>query len=97
MTVETITRAVALAAGLLLLVASGTWASADCSSLPASALRTRPCNPQEECFNAIPKDLKGAQADARRKECSRLPTSGVCHGPETYNPQAECRQQQRKK
>jgi hypothetical protein len=97
MTVKTITRAIGFAAGLLVLVASGAWARTDCSSLPTSALRTRPCNPQAECLSAIPEDLRGAQADARRKECRRLPTSGVCHGPDTYDPQAECRQQQRRK
>lgn len=75
-----------------------TIASADnhCDSLPTSALRTRPCNPQEECLKAIPKDAKDPQLEARKKECSRLPTSGVCHGPETYNPQAECRAQKKK-
>lgn len=70
-------------------------ADSHCDSLPTSALRTRPCDPREECRKAIPADLKGPQLDARKKECSRLPTSGVCHGPDTYNPQAECRAQKK--
>lgn len=72
-------------------------ARTECDRLPTSALRARPCNPQEDCLKAIPKDAKGGQLEARRKECNRLPTSGVCHGPESYNPQAECREPQRKK
>lgn len=82
----------------LLVLGAAAVASADshCDSLPTSALRTRPCDPREECLKAIPTDMKGPQLDARRKECSRLPTSGVCHGPDTYNPQAECRAQKQK-
>jgi hypothetical protein len=93
----TIRRAFSMAGGTIALAATLAWASADCSSLPTSALRERTCNPQQECFNAIPKNAKGPQLEARRKECSRLPTTGVCHGPDTYNPQAECRAPQRKK
>jgi hypothetical protein len=41
--------------------------------------------------------LKGSALDAARKDCQRLPTSGTCYGPETYNPQAECRERTTKK
>jgi hypothetical protein len=97
MTKQAIARAVRMAAGLTLIIAGTAWAKGDCSSLPPSALRTRSCNPQAECLKAIPKDLKGRQAEARRKECSRMPEKGVCHGPDTYNPQAECREGPRKR
>jgi hypothetical protein len=90
-------RAAGIAVGVLLGSATLASAAADCGSLPTSALRTRSCNPQAECLAAIAKDAKPEEAEARRKQCSRLPTTGVCHGPETYNPQAECRQQQRRK
>jgi hypothetical protein len=89
-------RAAGIAVGFTLLLATGPAASVDCSALPTSALRARPCDPRKECLDAIPKEVKGARADARRQECNRLPTRGVCHGPETYDPQAECWQQRKR-
>jgi hypothetical protein len=66
-----------------------------CDSLPRSALKERKCNPQAECLASLPKD--GKASATRQKECRRLPTSGVCHGPDQYDPQAECRTSSRKK
>jgi hypothetical protein len=41
--------------------------------------------------------LKGPALDAARKDCQRLPTGGTCYGPDTYNPQAECRERTTRK
>lgn len=89
---------VVAAFAVLALVAAPVAASASsqCDALPRSALRTRPCNPRAECLAAIAKDVKGPAREARQGECERLPASGVCHGPDRYDPQAECRQQRRK-
>ena len=64
----------------------------DCASLPTTAQKARSCNPQAECLAQVEKSLKGFALDASRRDCQRLPTSGTCYGPETYNPQAECRE-----
>jgi hypothetical protein len=69
----------------------------DCSALPNSAQRARTCNPQEECLAKVAKKLKGPGLAAAKRDCQRLPTSGTCYGPDTFNPQAECREQSRKK
>jgi len=69
----------------------------DCSALPSSAQRARTCNPQQQCLAQVEGQLKGPALEAARKDCQRLPTSGTCYGPETFNPQAECREQQGKK
>ena len=45
----------------------------------------------------VQRNLKGAALDAARKDCQRLPTSGTCYGPDSYNPQAECRERTTKK
>ena len=37
------------------------------------------CNPQKECM-ARAADLKGAAAEAAKRDCSRMPTSGTCYG-----------------
>lgn len=66
----------------------------DCGSLPASAQRARSCNPQQECVIKVEQRLKGPALDAARRDCQRLPTGGTCYGPETYNPQVECRERQ---
>ncbi len=84
-------------AALALVLAAPVAASAkDCEALPRSALKERDCNPQAECYASIPKDAKVGALEARKKECSRLPKSGVCHGPDRYDPQAECRSARRK-
>jgi hypothetical protein len=80
-------------AWVLLAAAPVPGLAASCDALPRSALRTRACNPQQECLKAIPKGVADAALAGRRKECERLPTSGLCHGPEAYDPQAECRAQ----
>jgi hypothetical protein len=41
--------------------------------------------------------FKGGALDTARRDCARLPTAGTCYGPETYNPQAECRERQGKR
>ena len=69
----------------------------DCGSLPTSAQKARTCNPQQECLAQMESKMKGFALDSARKDCQRLPTSGTCYGPETYNPQAECREGQGKK
>ena len=62
-----------------------------CDSLPRSALKTRTCNPQADCLGTIQKALQGPARNAREKECSRLPTRGMCYGPDKYDPQADCK------
>ena len=37
------------------------------------------CNPQQECM-ARAAGLKGAAAEAAKRDCSRMPTSGTCFG-----------------
>jgi hypothetical protein len=69
----------------------------DCGSLPTSAQKARTCNPQQECVAQVESKLKGQALDAARRDCQRLPTGGTCYGPETYNPQAECRERTTRK
>src|SRR5262245_32988614 len=66
----------------------------DCTRLPTATHRPRPCNPRQECLGLLRTDLSGAALDAARNDCTRLPTSGTCYGPDTYDPQAECRARQ---
>ena len=89
---------------LLLLVAAVALAALpaaaqprDCGALPSSAQKARTCNPQQECVAQVEGKLKGAALDSARKDCQRLPTSGTCYGPDTYNPQAECRERTTRK
>ncbi|PYM21295.1 MAG: hypothetical protein DMD81_00120 [Candidatus Rokuibacteriota bacterium] len=63
----------------------------ECSKLPASALRPRPCNPQAECLRLISKNVPEKERAARQRDCQNQPTSGTCYGPEAYNPQEECK------
>jgi hypothetical protein len=69
----------------------------DCGSLPSSAQKARTCNPQQECVAQVEGKLKGPALESARRDCQRLPTSGTCYGPDTYNPQAECREAQGKR
>ena len=69
----------------------------DCGSLPTSAQRSHTCNPRQECVAKVESKLKGPALDAARKDCQRLPSSGTCYGPDTYNPQAECRERTTRK
>jgi len=64
----------------------------DCGALPSSAQKARTCNPQQECVAQLEGKLKGLALESGRKDCQRLPTSGTCYGPDTFNPQAECRE-----
>jgi len=86
-----------LFASLLLAPLPAAAQPVDCSSLPTSAQRARTCNPQQECLAQVERRLKGRGQDAARRDCQRLPTTGTCYGPDTYNPQAECRERQGKK
>jgi len=69
----------------------------DCGALPSSAQKARTCNPQQECVAQLEGKLKGPALESGRKDCQRLPTSGTCYGPDTFNPQADCREGQGKK
>ena len=86
-----------LGAALLLAPLAAPAPAQDCASLPTSAQRARTCNPQQECLARVEQRLKGSGLDAARRDCGRLPTAGTCYGPETYNPQAECRERQGKR
>jgi len=84
----------ALLATLLMAPAARAADPQDCTRLPSATHRPRPCNPREECLALLRADLRGAALDAARNDCARLPTSGTCYGPDTYDPQAECRARQ---
>jgi hypothetical protein len=87
-----------LALAALLVIARPAAAPAqDCSKLPGSAQRARTCNPQRECLAQVERTLKGPALESGRRDCQRLPTSGTCYGPETYSPQAECLDRQRRR
>jgi hypothetical protein len=89
--------ALALLAALLLGAASpAAGQSQDCSSLPASAQKARSCSPRQECLAQVERRLAGPALESARHDCQRLPASGTCYGPETYSPQAECRERQSK-
>lgn len=45
-----------------------------------SARKPYPCNPQQECL-ARAAGLKGAAAEAAKRDCRRMPTTGTCFGP----------------
>jgi hypothetical protein len=62
-----------LAAGLLLTVAPAFAHAAGGDRKPYT------CNPQKECL-ARAAGLKGAAAEAAKRDCSRMPTSGTCYG-----------------
>ena len=49
--------------------------------------RPYPCNPQQECL-ARAAQLKGAAAEAARRDCSRMPTAGTCYGAPADTPGA---------
>ena len=83
----------ALAAALSIAPVAAHAQPRDCDALPTSAQRPRPCNPQQECLVKVQKTLAGSTLASAQEGCRRMPTSGTCYGPETYNPQAECRKQ----
>jgi hypothetical protein len=86
-------RASIVLASWLLAAPAAAWAQ-DCSNLPATAQRARQCNPQQECMAKVEQRFKGPALEAARRDCARLPPAGTCYGPETYSPQAECRERQ---
>lgn len=70
----------------------------DCMSLPTEAQRPRVCNPRTECISQVTLRFQGQTGlQDTKQNCQRMPTSGTCYGPETYNPQAECLARQQKK
>jgi hypothetical protein len=78
----------ALAAG----VASASADRAGCEALPTTARRPRACNPQEECLKLTARRQEGrATSQNALGDCRRLPATGVCYGPDVYDPRAECR------
>jgi hypothetical protein len=81
-----------LAAALALAALPAAAQPKDCGALPSSAQKARTCNPQQECVAQLEGKLKGLALESGRKDCQRLPTSGTCYGPDTFNPQAECRE-----
>jgi hypothetical protein len=92
------TRVLVLAtAAIALAVLPAAAQPRDCGNLPSSAQKARTCNPQQECVAQVEGKLKGPALESARRDCQRLPTSGTCYGPDTYNPQAECREAQGKK
>ncbi|HXH84209.1 MAG TPA: hypothetical protein VNN07_14985 [Candidatus Tectomicrobia bacterium] len=90
-------RLLPLVAALAVLAAPGVVAAQrqDCAALPTSAPKARACNPRQECL-AKAAHLAGPAQERARRDCERMPTSGTCYGPDTYNPQAECRERQRR-
>jgi hypothetical protein len=90
------TRVALLLCALVLAPAMAAAQSQDCSRLPTSAQRARTCNPQQQCLAQVERTLKGPALESGRRDCQRLPTTGTCYGPETYNPQAECRERARR-
>ena len=92
------TRVVLLVLAALALSALPALAQpSDCGALPSAAQKAHTCNPQQQCLAQVEGKLKGPALDSARKDCQRLPTSGTCYGPDTFNPQAECREAQSKK
>jgi hypothetical protein len=89
--------AVSILFASLLLALPASAQTQECSKLPASAQRARACNPRQECLAQVERSLKGPALESGRRDCQRLPTSGTCYGPETYSPQAECQERQRRK
>ncbi|HET7342342.1 MAG TPA: hypothetical protein VFL90_12845 [Methylomirabilota bacterium] len=83
---------VLLLAALALGAAPALAQPSECSALPSSAQRAHTCNPRQQCLAQVEGKLKGAALESARKDCQRLPTSGTCYGPDTFNPQAECRE-----
>jgi hypothetical protein len=70
---------VALAALLVIAPVAQAGGRGDGDRKPSS------CNPQKECM-ARAAGLKGAAAEAAKRDCSRMPTSGTCYGAPTDAP-----------
>lgn len=66
----------AVSIAVALLVASAPLAHA--SGREGGGRKPYPCNPQQECLARAAR-LQGAAADAARRDCSRMPTSGTCY------------------
>ena len=69
-------RLIAPLAVTLLVVASP---AAYAAGRDGGARKPYACNPQKEC-QARAARLKGAAAEAAKRDCERMPTSGTCFG-----------------
>jgi len=76
-------RLAAVAAAALLLIAAPPLAHA--AGEGDGGRKPYPCNPQKECM-ARAAGLKGAAAEAAKRDCSRMPTSGTCYGSSVDTP-----------
>ena len=72
-------RVVLIAAALALVVATPPLAYA--GGRDAGNGKPYKCNPQAECLARANK-LQGPAADAARRDCGRMPTSGTCFSPD---------------
>ncbi len=70
-------RVVPVLAAMLLLAAAPPFAHA--ADRGDGGRKPYACNPQKECM-ARAAGLKGAAAEAAKRDCSRMPTSGTCFG-----------------
>jgi hypothetical protein len=74
--------AAAVAAALLLIAAPPL---AHAAGQGDGGRKPYPCNPRKECM-ARATDLKGAAAEAAKRDCSRMPTEGTCYGSSADTP-----------
>ena len=74
--------AVVVAAALLLIAAPPL---AHAAGQGDGGRKPYPCNPQKECM-ARAADLKGAAAEAAKRDCRRMPTEGTCYGSSVDTP-----------
>ena len=65
--------AAVLAVGLVVVSAPFAYAAGHDGRKPYA------CNPQKECL-ARAANLKGSAAEAAKRDCARMPTSGTCFG-----------------
>lgn len=75
-----------------LLVAAAPLAHA--SGRDGGGRKPYPCNPQQECLARAAR-LKGAAADAARRDCGRMPTTGTCYGAPADTPADRSRDQKK--
>ena len=76
-------RLVPIVAAALLLVVAPPLAHA--AGQGDGGRKPYPCNPQKECM-ARAAGLKGAAAEAAKRDCRRMPTSGTCYGSSADTP-----------
>jgi len=64
-----------LAVALIVVAAPAAYAA----GRDGGARKPYACNPQKECMARVA-GLKGAAAEAAKRDCERMPTSGTCFG-----------------